>query len=65
MAEDRPSIPLDLEIALVEVDGWAADLFDFALHARQLVEHDLEDVAIIFVRASERVEPVGKDASAQ
>jgi hypothetical protein len=58
-------LPFDLEIALIEVDGGAANLFDLAIHARQFVERDLEDVAIIFVRASERIEPVGEDSAAQ
>src|SRR4029453_12161337 len=58
-------LPLNLEIALVEIYGGAANLFDLAIHARQFVEHDLEDVAIIFVRASERIEPVGEDPAAQ
>src|SRR5262245_13139298 len=56
------SFPLDLEIALVDKYGGAANLFDLAIHARQLVQHDLEHVAIIFVRASEGVQPVREDS---
>src|SRR5262245_65841706 len=56
------SLPLDLEITLVEVDGRAANFLDLAVYARQLVERDLEDVAIIFVRASRSEERrVGKE----
>src|SRR5262245_22220738 len=58
-------LPLDLAIALVEVDGRAASRSDLAIHARQLVEHDFEDVAIIFVSASQRIEPVGEDSAAE
>src|SRR5215510_13871494 len=59
------SLPHDLEIALVEVDAGTADLLDLAVHTRQLVEHDLENVAVIFVRSPKRVESVGKNPVSQ